>query len=62
MIMQDSNNLHNLYRMDLEYGKIVDDWKIHDDIPVKVFAPEKVCLNSINHEFLLTTSIRNSLK
>jgi len=41
MIMQDEANPHNLYRMDLEYGKVVDDWKIHDDIPVKVFAPEK---------------------
>lgn len=44
MIMQDANNAHNLYRMDLEYGKVVDDWKVHDDIPVKVFAPEKVRL------------------
>ncbi|CCX06329.1 Similar to Vacuolar import and degradation protein 27; acc. no. Q1MTR3 [Pyronema omphalodes CBS 100304] len=41
MIMQDPNNPHSLYRMDLEYGKIVDDYKIHDDIPVKLFAPEK---------------------
>ncbi|KAF8539447.1 VID27 cytoplasmic protein-domain-containing protein [Trichophaea hybrida] len=41
MIMQDATNPHNLYRMDLEYGKVVDDWKVHDDIPVKVFAPEK---------------------
>jgi hypothetical protein len=29
--------------MDLEYGKIVDEWKVHDDIPVNTFAPEKVC-------------------
>jgi hypothetical protein len=42
MVMQDGNNPHNLYKMDLEYGKVVDDWKIHDDIPVNVFAPEKV--------------------
>jgi len=41
MVMQDPNNPHNLYRMDLEYGKVVDDWQVHEDIPVNVFAPEK---------------------
>lgn len=41
MILQDPNNANNLYRMDLEYGKVVDEWNVHDDIPVKVFAPEK---------------------
>ncbi|KAA8913605.1 VID27 cytoplasmic protein-domain-containing protein [Sphaerosporella brunnea] len=41
MILQDAANPHSLYRMDLEYGKVVDDWMIHEDIPVKVFAPEK---------------------
>ncbi|KAL9020699.1 MAG: hypothetical protein Q9185_002015 [Variospora sp. 1 TL-2023] len=41
MILQDADNPHSLYRMDLEYGKVVDDWKVHDDIQVKNFAPEK---------------------
>jgi hypothetical protein len=40
MIMQDDANPHNLYRMDLEYGKIVDEYKVHDDIPVINFAPQ----------------------
>jgi hypothetical protein len=40
MILQDEANPNSLYRMDLEYGKIVDEWKIHDDIPVTTFAPE----------------------
>ena len=42
MILQDEKNPHSLYRMDLEYGKVVDEWKVHDDIPVTTFAPEKV--------------------
>lgn len=42
MIMQDGDNPNSLFRMDLEYGKIVDEWKVHDDIPVNTFAPEKV--------------------
>lgn len=40
MVMQNADNPNSLYRMDLEYGKIVDEWKVHDDIPVNVFAPE----------------------
>jgi len=44
MILQNKDNPNSLYRMDLEYGKVVDEWKIHDDIAVKSFAPDKVCL------------------
>jgi len=40
MVLQDENNPNSLYRMDLEYGKVVDEWKIHDDIPITNFAPE----------------------
>jgi VID27 C-terminal WD40-like domain/VID27 PH-like domain/VID27 N-terminal region len=40
MVLQDEANPNSLYRMDLEYGKVVDEWKIHDDIPVDTFAPE----------------------
>jgi VID27 C-terminal WD40-like domain/VID27 N-terminal region/VID27 PH-like domain len=40
MVLQDEGNPNSLYRMDLEYGKVVDEWKVHDDIPVNSFAPE----------------------
>ncbi|GAB7346666.1 hypothetical protein MBLNU459_g1794t1 [Dothideomycetes sp. NU459] len=40
MILQNADNPNSLYRMDLEYGKIVDEWKVHNDIPVESFAPE----------------------
>ncbi|KAF1945755.1 VID27-domain-containing protein [Clathrospora elynae] len=40
MILQTTDQPNNLYRMDLETGTVVDEWKVHDDIPVKVFAPE----------------------
>ena len=45
MILQNEADPHSLYRMDLEYGKVVDEWKVHDDIPVNTFAPEKVRLS-----------------
>lgn len=41
MILQDGTNPNALYRMDLEYGKVVDEWKVHDDIGVTTFAPEQ---------------------
>lgn len=40
MIMQDPGNPHSLFRMDIERGRIVDEWKVHDDITVNEFAPE----------------------
>lgn len=42
MIMQDANDPNSVYRLDLEYGKVVDEWKVHDDIPINIFAPESV--------------------
>ena len=44
MILQNENNPNSVYRMDLEYGKVVDEWKVHDDIQVNTFAPESVRL------------------
>lgn len=42
LVMQNPDNPNDLYRMDLETGKVVDEWKVHEDIPVKLFAPENV--------------------
>ncbi|GAB7365791.1 hypothetical protein MBLNU230_g7124t1 [Neophaeotheca triangularis] len=40
MVLQNEDDPNSVYRMDLEYGKVVDEWKVHDDIPVNIFAPE----------------------
>ncbi|KAK2595545.1 Vacuolar import and degradation protein 27 [Conoideocrella luteorostrata] len=40
LIMQNGVDPNKLYRMDIEYGKVVDEWNVHDDIPVVTFAPE----------------------
>lgn len=42
LILQDPNSANSVYRMDLETGKVVDEWKVHDDIGIKTFAPEEV--------------------
>jgi hypothetical protein len=40
LILQNDVDPNKLYRMDLEYGKVVDEWKVHDDLPVVTFAPK----------------------
>ncbi|KAH9827561.1 vacuolar import and degradation protein 27 [Teratosphaeria destructans] len=60
MIVQNGDNPNNLYRMDLEYGKIVDDWKVHDDIPVSIFAPENKFAQTTDEQTFLGLS-KNAL-
>ena len=62
MILQNDNDPHSLYRMDLEYGKVVDEWKVHDDIPVNTFAPEKARIFPYLQNDQRLTEIRNSPK
>ena len=42
LILQNPDNPYSLYRMDLERGQVVDEWKVSDDITVRNFAPESV--------------------
>ena len=56
MILQDEANPNSLYRMDLEYGKVVDEWKVHNDIPVTTIAPENVSLSVPQVDSVLTNA------
>lgn len=40
MVLINPAERHSLFNMDIEYGKIVDEWKVHDDITVDVIAPK----------------------
>lgn len=60
MILQNADNPNSLFRMDLEYGKIVDEWKVHDDIPVETFAPENKFAQMTGEQTFLGLS-RNAL-
>lgn len=58
MILQNADDPNSLYRMDLEYGKVVDEWKVHDDIPVTTFTPENVSqFLSLRHLSSLTNCV-----
>lgn len=60
MILQNGNDPHSLYRMDLEVGKVVDEWKIHDDIPANIFAPESKFAQTTGEQTFLGLS-KNAL-
>lgn len=60
MILQNDADPNKLYRMDLEYGKVVDEWKVHDDIPVVTFAPENKYAQ-MTHEPTFLGISRNAL-
>lgn len=40
MIMMNPGDSNSLYAMDIERGKIVEEWKVHDDVPVNHIAPD----------------------
>lgn len=62
MILQNQKDPHSLYRMDLEYGKVVDEWKVHDDIPINTFTPENVCFSFFNPTlFIIVISMLTGL-
>ncbi|KAK8183180.1 vacuolar import and degradation protein [Phyllosticta capitalensis] len=60
MILQNPDNPNSLYRMDLERGQVVDEWKIHEDIPLDIFAPEKKYSQMTGEQTFLGLS-RNAL-
>ena len=43
LLLQNEHDPHSVYKMDLEYGKVVDEWKVHDDINADIITPVSVC-------------------
>ncbi|KAK5006963.1 hypothetical protein LTR28_005840 [Elasticomyces elasticus] len=60
MVLQNADQPNSLYRMDLETGKVVDEWKVHEDIPVTTFAPESKFAQLTGEQTFLGLS-RNAL-
>ncbi|KAF5388153.1 hypothetical protein D9615_000467 [Tricholomella constricta] len=40
MVLMNPSDPHSLFNMDIERGKIVEEWKVHDDITVDHIAPD----------------------
>ncbi|BFZ56300.1 Vacuolar import and degradation protein 27 [Savitreella phatthalungensis] len=60
LVMQNPDDPSRLYNMDLEYGKVVDEWKVHDDVPVVSFAPSSKFAGMTGEQTLVGLS-KNSL-
>jgi hypothetical protein len=60
MILKNPGDPHSLYSLDLERGKIVEEWKVHDDITVDHMAPENKFAPT-THEQTLVGASHNAL-
>ncbi|RIA94491.1 VID27 cytoplasmic protein [Glomus cerebriforme] len=56
MILMDESDKHNLYKMDLEYAKVVEEWNIHDVIPVENIFPMKKFAQMTGEKMILGLS------
>lgn len=60
MILKNPGDPHTLYSMDIERGKIVEEWKVHDDITVDHIAPQNKFAPT-THEQTLVGASHNAL-
>lgn len=42
MVLQNNSDANKLYQMDIETGKVIEEWKVHDDIPIINYVPDSV--------------------
>ncbi|KAG8836216.1 hypothetical protein FRC17_008952 [Serendipita sp. 399] len=56
LVLMNPDNLHALYRMDLETGKVVDEWKLHDNIAINAMTPVEKLAQLTGEQTLLGTS------
>jgi VID27 C-terminal WD40-like domain len=60
LVLQNPTDPESLYRMDLEVGKVVENWKIRDDMSLRAFGPESKFAQMTPEQTLLGVS-HNSL-
>ena len=56
MVLMNPDMHHSLFSMDIEYGKIVEEWKVHDDITVDHIAPTSKFAPTTGERTLVGTS------
>lgn len=62
LIMQSSNNKKELYKLDLEKGKVIEEYKIGEDIPVVEFNPTSKFSQMTNEQTFLGISSNGLFK
>lgn len=56
MVLMNPTDPNSLYSMDIERGKIVEEWKVHDDITVDNIAPDNKFAQTTLEQTLVGTS------
>ncbi|KAF9226528.1 VID27-domain-containing protein [Gyrodon lividus] len=56
MILMNPADPHSLYNMDIERGKVVEEWKVHDDITVDHMAPDNKFAQTTREQTLIGAS------
>ena len=56
MVVMDEAAPYSLFELDIEHGKIVDEWKVNENIPVKHIAPESKFAPMTPQQTLVGTS------
>ncbi|THG99304.1 hypothetical protein EW026_g3013 [Hermanssonia centrifuga] len=60
MILMNPNAPNSLFNLDIERGKIVEEWKVNENVPVKYIAPESK-FAQMTHEQTLVGASGNAL-
>ncbi|KAG9317508.1 VID27 cytoplasmic protein-domain-containing protein [Chiua virens] len=56
MILMNPSDPHSLYNMDIERGKVVEEWKVHDDVTVDHMAPDNKFAQTTREQTLVGAS------
>lgn len=56
MVLMDPTSRHSLFNLDIERGKIVEEWKVHEDIEVDHIAPDNKFAQMTPEQTLVGTS------
>jgi len=56
MILMNDKDPNSLFSLDIERGKVVEEWKVHDDIPVLNIAPENKFAPTTREQTIVGTS------
>lgn len=56
MVLMDPTNQHSLFKMDLEYGKVVEEWNVHEDVEVQNVLPSTKFAQMSAEQTLVGTS------
>ena len=56
MVLMDSTERHSLFSLDIERGKVVEEWKVHEDIQVDNIAPDNKFAQMTPEQTLVGTS------